>query len=330
MFFLLFGEDTFRSRQKLASMRAQFAQKRDATGLNAGQLRAREASLEEVGAEMFASPFLAERKLLVLEGFLSAPAAMQTGLVEMLGRKPETTNVIFFEDAGSEDLAKSALLPLLKTQKFTEECVRMSGAALETFVIEECAAQGASIGAREARALVGVVGTDSWALHEEIAKLCAYAGGVAAAAGAAAANGSKVIITAAMLDTLTPGAREESLFALVDACVEGRCGDAASMLERMLDAGTSELQILTMLQKQYRTMIAVGDLVMRGERDKNVVARRVGIHPFPASKAIAAAHRFAPAVLQARYDELLEIERQIKTSAAKPNALLGLWLAKMA
>lgn len=319
MFFLLYGEDTFRSRKKLASMREQFSVKRDATGLNASHLRAREVSLEQIGEALFASPFLAERKLVVMEGFLSAPAAMQEGIVEMLKRKPETTNVIFYEDGGSDDYAKSALLPVLKAQKFTEECVKMGAAGLVGFVMEECAAAGVTIGQQEAAILVSVVGNDSWALHEEVAKLCAYAG----------AQG-KTAVTREMLNTLIPGAREESIFTLVDLCVDGRCSEASSMLERMLDNGTSELQILAMLQKQYRTLIAVVDLVQRGDRDKNSVARRVGIHPYPASKAIASVHKYKLPVLRARYDELLEIERQIKTSAARPNVLLGVWLAKMA
>ncbi len=319
MFFLLCGEDTYRSRQKLSAMRERFSSTRDSTGLNAVLFSAKGADMDEVAASFFASPFLAERKLLILDGFLRAPAASQERLKEMLGRKPESTNVIFYEDVGSEELAKSPLLPLMKAQKFTEECMKLVGPNLEKFAIEECAARGVTLSPRSARALVSIVGEDSWQMHEEIEKLCAYA----------KANGTTAV-TDEMLDTLVPGTREESLFALIDACTEGRCADAAAMLERMLGSGTSALQVVAMLEKQYRTMIAVADLVERGERDKNAVAKRVGIHPFPASKAMNAVRRHSPAALRLRYDELLEIELKMKTSAAQPNALLGLWLAKTA
>lgn len=317
MFFLLYGEDTFRSRKKLAAMRERFSATRDASGLNALVLRAKEADADRVAEALFASPFLAERKLVVFEGFLSAPAALQEAVAGMLGRKPESTVAIFHEDGGPADFAKSALLPLLKDQKFTEEFAPLSGAQVEKVVIDECAAQGVAISPRTVRALLSVVGTDAWQLHEEIGKLCAYAKATKAAA-----------IDEAMLAQLVTGVREESLFALVDACTEGRCGDASVLLERLLNAGTSELQVVAMLGKHYRTLIAVADLVERGERDKDAVARRLGIHPFPASKAIAAVRRLSPASLRARYEELLEIERGVKTSAAKPIALLGLFLAK--
>ncbi len=319
MFFLLFGEDTYKSRQKLSAMRERFSSFRDSTGLNASLISAKGADMDEVASTFFASPFLAERKLLILDGFLRSPADAQERLREMLGRKPESTNVIFYEDAGAEALAKSPLFAIMKEQKFTEECAKMGGAQLERSVVDECAVRGVTISASVARTLVGIVGEDSWQIHEEIEKICAYA----KAQGADA-------VTDKMLETLVPGTREESLFALIDACTEGRCGDAAAMLERLLDSGTSELQIVSMLEKQYRTMIAVADLVARGERDKNVIAKRVGIHPFPAGKAMISVRRHSPAALRARYDELLEIERKVKTGAAKPNALLGLWLAKTA
>jgi DNA polymerase III delta subunit len=319
MYFLLYGDDAFRSRKRLAAMRGRFSATRDATGLNVSSFRAKGADMDEVLSSFYASPFLAERKMLVLDGFLRAPADGQDRLKDALGKKPESTVVIFYEDAGAEDLAKSPLFSILKSQKFTEECAKLAGAALERFVTEECAAAGVTAVPKIIRALIAVVGDDTWQLHEEIQKVCAYA----QATGSAA-------VTEEMLATLTPGAREESFFALIDACVEGRCGDAAVMLERMLDAGTSELQVVSMLEKQYRTMIAVADFMERGERDKNVIAKRLGIHPFPAGKAMVAVRRHSPADLRVRYDELLEIERQMKTSAAKPNALLGLWLANSA
>mgnify|MGYP001591293537 FL=1 len=300
-------------------MRERFSATRDATGLNAAVLRAKEADMDRVAEAMFASPFLAEKKLVVLEEFLQSSAADQERIKAMLEKKPESTVVIFYEEAGATDLAKSPLLPVLAAQKFTEECAPLSGAQLERSVTEECASHGVAMPPKVVRGLLAVVGPDSWRLHEEVEKLCAYA----KATGAAT-------VSEEMVSQLVSGVREESLFALIDACTEGRCADASVMLERLLDSGVSEIQVIAMLEKQYRTLIAVSDLVERGERDKTVIAKRLGIHPFPASKAIIAVRRHSPAALRARFDELLEIERQTKTSAAKPNALLGLWLAKAA
>src|SRR5512142_2878911 len=101
MFFLLYGEDTYRSKKRLAAMRERFSATRDATGLNASVLRAKDADVDAVCEALFSSPFLAEKKLVILDGFLRSPAADQERIKDALARKPESTNAIFFEDVGA-------------------------------------------------------------------------------------------------------------------------------------------------------------------------------------------------------------------------------------
>ncbi len=318
MFFLVYGEDTFRSRRKLAALRERFSTTRDASGMNAMTLRAADAEPEQVAEALFASPFLADRKLVILEGFLTAAKDEQEKMAELLGRKPESTVAIFYEDEGAEALAKSPLLPLLAKQKFTEEFAALTPMAAERFVAEECAAAGVGIRPAASRALVTSVGADAWLLHQEVAKLSAFA----------AANGAKEI-TEAMVRDMVPTAREESIFSFLDACTDGRCADAAKILEGLLEAGVAELQVVSMLAKHYRTLVAVRDLVERGERDKNAVARRLGIHPFPAGKAMNAVRGMTAHALKKQYEALVEIERGFKTGT-KVRALLGVFLATMA
>jgi DNA polymerase-3 subunit delta len=318
MFFLVYGEDTFRSRRKLAALRERFSATRDASGLNAAVLRAGDADPEQLAEALFASPFLADRKLVILEGFLGADKETQERVAEMLARKPESTVAIFYEDDGAEALAKSPLLPMLAKQKFTEEFAKLSPGTAERFAIEESLAAGITMRPAVARLLVTAVGADAWLLHQEVAKLSAYA----------AATGSAEV-TEAMVREQVVSSREESIFPFLDACTEGRCADAARMLEELLDAGVAELQVVAMLAKHYRTLVAVHDLVERGERDKNAVARRLGIHPFPAGKAMVAVRNSSATALKKQYEALIEIERGFKTGT-KAKAPLGVFLASMA
>lgn len=318
MFFLVYGEDTFRSRRKLAALRERFSTTRDASGLNAAVLRETDAEPDQVAEALFASPFLADRKLVILEGFLKAAKDDQERMIETLAKKPESTVAIFYEDEGAETLSKSPLLPLLSKQKFTEEFAPLAPMTAEKFVIEECAVAGVVAKPAAARALVTAVGTDSWLLHQDVAKLSAYA----------AATGSKEV-TEAMVRELVPAVKEESIFPFLDACTDGRCADAAKLLEELLDAGVAELQVVSMLARHYRTLVAVQDLVERGERDRNVIARRLGIHPFPAGKAVTAVRGASADLLRKRHGMLVEIERGFKTGT-KAKAPLGVFLATMA
>lgn len=319
MYFLIYGEDGFRARKTLAAMREQFSTKRDASGLNSMILRYSDSDIDAAAEAVFASPFLAEKKMVVLEGFLGAGETDQKKLAEAVERKPDSTIVVFFEDGGSDDFKKSALFPLLAKQKFSVECASLAGPQLLRFVMDECVAAGLAIGPMAAQKLIGLVGTDTWQLHHESVKLCAYA----------AADGRKEVGEDDVA-LLVSGGHDDSIFAFLDACVEGRASAAATLLEELFLAGVAELQIVSMLIRQLRTIIAVQDLMASGERDKAAIASKLGIHPYPTSKAMILSKKYRFEALKSHYKELVDIDRQLKTGGSKPKVLLDLFTVHMA
>lgn len=325
MHFVVYGEDTYRSRKKLASLAERFSATRDASGLNVAVCRAGETTADAAAEAVFASPFLAEKKLVILKGFLQASKADQEKVGDALARQPGSTIVILYEDAGAGTLGKSALFAALAAEKFSEEFPPLTSAAAEKFVVDECAVAGAGIEPKASRLLVANVGVDAWQLHEEASKLAAYA----------AAVGARVV-TEETVRGLAAGGREEPIFTFIDACAEGRSGDAVKLLERLLDAGVAELQIVAMLAKHYRSAIAAGDLAARGKGDGRLswpdaqtVARTLGIHPLPAGKALAFARKRRPESLRAGYERLIEIERAFKSGGPRPKVTLALFAAKL-
>lgn len=318
MYFLVYGENTHASRAHLVSLRTRFVETRDASGMNVVRLRAKDDDVERVAEEIFASPFLAERKMLVLEGFLGRPAAEQTRIKEMLERKPESTVVVFFEEGHDKGLAKSPLYPLLAKQKFTSEHPSMNGADRSRRVQEVCRSEGVKATPGAVRMLSTAVGDDPWRLESELAKVCAYA----------ASHGG--VLDEGTVQALVPGSQEESVFAFIDACLEGRGGEASRLLESLLSTGMNEIQIAAMLLKQFKTLAAVRDLMDRGERSKDAIARSLGIHPFPAGKAMAIARRFSPGVLRRMHGQLLDIDRAIKTGSGKVTVQLNMFTARLA
>jgi len=282
-------------------------------------LRFADVGMDAVAEALFASPFLAEKKMVILEGFLDAPADIQDKLKDMLTRKPASTIVVLFEDATAEDLAKSPLFSLLKAQEYTSECAPLTPAQAAAFAVEEAKSQGVTLTRRGAEELAVRTGSDSWQINLELQKVTAYA----AAKGLPQAD-EKVVAH------LVSGEHEESVFGFVDACLEGRTGEAAKMLGGLLASGAAELQIISLLQRQFRLIIGAHDLLSRGVRDKNAVAAKLGVHPFPAGKAMAAAKKFSRELLDRRFAELVEMERKCKTSAGRPEVLLDIFTAKMA
>jgi DNA polymerase-3 subunit delta len=124
---------------------------------------------------------------------------------------------------------------------------------------------------------------------------------------------------------MVSGEREESIFTFLDACVQGRGRDAMPLLERLVTSGTGELQLLAMLQKQMRTIIGARDLLDRGITDKQDVARRLGIHPYPAGKAMTVARNADVGDLRRRLNRLVELEGAFKTGDSQLKARIGVF-----
>ena len=319
MHFLIYGEDSFRSRQKLAAIRGRFASTRDRGGLNESRWCAGAVEMEQVAEAIFASPFLADKKFVLLEGFLDRPAAEQEQIRDWLTRKPASTIVVFFEEAAADDLAKSPLFLFLKDQPYTEEFVPLNPAQAVAVVIREAAAQGVTISRQTAQVLLARVGTDSWQISQEVAKLAAYAAG----------SGCGEISETTIRD-LVVGQPEEEVFAFIDACVEGRTDRATRLLAALLAGGTAELQLLAMLQKQFRTIVAAQEMASRGDGDQGAVASKLGVHPFVAGKALAAARRRPAEAWRQSFERLVEIERLAKTGGGSAGSLLSIFAAPVA
>jgi len=318
MYFLIYGEDNYRSQKKLTTLRAKFRDDRDPSGLNERMLRAAEHGAEAVAEALHTSPFLAERKLVVLDGFCVANKDVQKKIVEMLETKPDSTVAIFYESEGVKGLKGSPLLEPLQTSKFSEEFRALDNEQLVGFVAAECAELNQQIDLRACRELVAAVGADSWALHQEVGKLCAFA----------QAHEAKMV-TSDMVREMTSAAVEDSVFEFLDACTQGRARDAISLLESMVASGTNELQLLAMLQRQVRSLIGARDLLDRGVTDRGEVAKRLGIHPYPAGKALTAVRSLRADRLKESLGELINIEHRFKTGQGKLKAEIGLFAASM-
>lgn len=317
MHFIIYGEDSFRSRRALKAAEDRFRETRDASGFNVIRLRS-EDGLIRAQEELFASPFLAERKLVVLEGFCRLSKPDQETLVESLGRKPETTVAVFFEPLGQAELAKSPLFATLANQKFSAEHQALTPAEANRFANQEAAAEQVKYEPTALRRLVEAVSTDSWRIHQETKKLAALAKGQGRSA-----------ITADDVDQMVSGSQEQSIFEYIDACTDGQGTKAMAALDRLMSAGEPELQVIARLQGHFRTLIMARDLMSRG-LSQETAANKMGVHPFVAKKAWWAASRFEAPFLGACLRQLAKMEQALKSGGTRPRVSLDLFTAKLA
>jgi DNA polymerase III subunit delta len=110
---------------------------------------------------------------------------------------------------------------------------------------------------------------------------------------------------------LVDDSREEEIYALTDALGSGRPGEAAGVLQSLLDAGREPTWMLYTLVSHWRRLMQARAIRDRGGTVADLQAR-ISEHPFVVEKAYRQAADYSAAELDRGFHQLLRIEEQIK------------------
>ncbi len=320
MFYIFHGEDEFSRAEELDRLRARLAE--DDPGLadlNTTVLEGKGLTFGELRLVCDAIPFMASRRLVIVNGLLARLTARQEAegqeaaesaepgwkraylkdLTAYLPNLPPTTRLIFVEEK-----SLPASHPILKLAR--KECVkefqRPKEGDLPGWIQRRARAKGGNLSSEAVALLAALAGNDLRLLDQEIEKLLLYAAGRQ--------------VTSQDVQALVSLARQTSIFDLVD-CVGRRQTDRAlRLLHRLLDEGEAPLYLLTMLARQVRILIQVSELRSQGV-PPGEVAGRLKLHPYVAEKALAQARNFSLAQLEAAHDRLVEADWAIKTGKSE-------------
>lgn len=327
MIYLLHGQDTYSLRAFLDTLRdgVGVADVRDA---NITTLAAAEADPDTLTGMSQAMPFLAERRLVIVEGLLGLVAgeggrgrgrgggqrAAEWGerIATLGGALPPTTDLVFVE---GQLRPNHPLLRDLSAVAEVREFAPMNYNDLRGWVQARVMACGGSITTQAVQLLVDLVGPDLWALSGEVEKLTLYASGRA--------------VTAEDVEALVVSAREVSVFAMVDAALEGNPTVAMRSLTRLLEGDATVTYLLAMLSRQVRLMVLAKDLLAQ-QTPQAELGSRLGIaSAYPLRKTLEMARRFSPEALHRLHRGLLETDTAIKTGAMPERMALEYFVAEV-
>jgi DNA polymerase-3 subunit delta len=123
------------------------------------------------------------------------------------------------------------------------------------------------------------------------------------------------------VQALVTGKAEDNVFALVDAVSQGRTRESLKRLHDQRQAGSHELEILSMLIRQYRILAEVKDGQEHGQKPDEI-ARDYGMHPFVAKKMAPQAQRLSDQAVILAYKELTEADRLLKSAPVAPDIIM--------
>jgi DNA polymerase-3 subunit delta len=306
MIYLIYGEDTFRSRQKINQIKENF-KKEDKLQINLETLDAGEIGFAEIQEKVKASPFLAEKRLIIIKNLLMDGAKqLQEKVIEIISDSqiPRTSDVIFWE-AGEPK--KSKLFKILAKSKNSLQFTLLSGFKLNRWIEDGVRERGFKIERKAVEKLAAYAGSDLWQMTNEIEKIVAFK-----------SQASNTILSED-IDLLVRAKLDTNIFNFVDALARKDKREALRLLHEQIDLGQNEIYLLTMITYQIRNLLIIKDLVEQGKNSYQI-SRLSKIHPYVISKTLGQVRKFNLAELKNIYRNLLEVDIAFKTS--KPNSLL--------
>lgn len=334
MLHVLYGPDEFRASEALRALRASL----DTDGslaTNTTTVPGRSLTPNELIQHASALPFLAPARLVIVENLLTTLGSRR-GLVDQwqpfldfLPTMPETNHIVLMEspkkddrDAGS--VGRSSLLNALKQRpnvtvtEFGELKTWARGGPSEVaqWLQDRAVRAGISIEPQAIEALADLVGANLRALAAELEKLATYADGRT--------------ITAEDVRALTPVVREERVFDLIDAIVEGHASNALNILRRMLDDGSATpgfVQI--MVARQLRQLVRATE-ILEGRGSQDDVAAITKVRGFPLTKLMRQARATHSGAAEAALRASEASDHAVKTGKLSDELALELLVVELA
>ncbi len=323
MIIFLYGEDTYRSSQKLKEIKDKFVKEVDSSGMNLSVLDGAKLKFEEFNRQVKASPFLARKRMVVIKNLISENKSkeIQKETVDLLNQESkneEQANILVFweETAHPKTKSKNALWDRLIKEKFAQEFSPLSAGQLNNWIIKEVEKNKAQIEKNAVTLLAAIVGNDLWQLHNEIEKLINFC--------------PQFLITTKEVEKLVKAKFDDDIFKLVDSLGNRDKKQALKLISDQLNLGSNEMYLFSMLIRQFRILLLIKNLTQENSQvTKDKIAKELKIHPFVAQKALWQTKNFTFEQLKIIYNMLLDIDFKIKTGSAKPKLLFDLLVAQI-
>ena len=329
MLYILTGPDDFSRTEALAEIKKGMG---DPTLLSANilNLDGRQVTLEQLNNACMTMPFLAEKRLVIIEGLLERfEPNGKTGRQRKTKRNenrqndckswancvsntPESTIMVLL------DGKLSAGNPLYKALVSTAEIrqfPRLNKLILRQWIEKRVRGAGGSISPQAAEALTKLVGSNLWIVNHEIDKLTLFALGRR--------------IEEADIRQVVGYTQELNVFNMVDAIFEFKPGIAERALGQLLEQGVSPAYLMVMLARQVRLITRIKEL-KNLRKSEQEIQNRIGLTlEFVFRKTLEQANRYSLERIKEVYHRLLETDVSIKTGRYDSELALNILIADL-
>lgn len=292
MIYFLYGEDTYRSKEKLKEIIEGYRQKHK-SGLSLKVVDFEEKGDFELENGCSQISMFKEKKMIVLLNPFSDAGFKNSFPKDVL--KSDDLFVVFQE--GEAD-SKSSLYRFLKANAKCQKFEFISGAKLKTWALTEFSKYGSKTEPFVVEKLLMRTGADLWRLSNEIKKLACFKKGGC--------------ISLKDIDLFVKPKIESDIFKTIDAIALKNKKEALGLLHKHIENGDSPVYLLSMVNYQFRNVLSVKDLIEK-RYPFAVVASKSGLHPYVAKKSYFQAQNFSLDNLKGIYQKIFQADLDVKT-----------------
>jgi len=338
MILFLYGLDDYRAKQKIKEVKKKFLLEVDASGASIEDLRGEDLTVDKFHNISSSNSLFARRRLIITTNLLfNKNKDIAVEFLKYLKEHAQSDNIfIFYEPnltkdkkevlvlATSDDntkaltKAQSALVDFWKQSTSAQYFPLLNSQEVTAWMDKVARLAGLELDYRAKQILTATLGSDLWALNNELAKLIHYK---------LALNDNKVIDAETVLAMLGTKS-EENIFALTDAISNKNKQQAVKLLEDQLQEGVSEVYLLTMLTRQVKILLAIRASLDNG-KSAHEIGTKMKLHPYVLQKGINQARNFNLLYLKSLLTALVRLDYSYKSGRLPASLMLSLIVAKI-
>ena len=330
LIYVLFGQDDFSLQESLTEIKKGLGEQ-ELLAINTTVLDGQQLTLNQLKGTCDTMPFLAQKRLVIVEGLLgrfepkARGGARQRNSTPKLARLdgPRALSAYIKEMPASTVLVltdgrirnSNPLLAELSPVATVKTFPMLKDAGLRDWIRRRVADGGGSISPQAVRLLTELIGGNLWVMATEIEKLLTYASGRR--------------IEERDIDLVVGYAKEASIFILVDAILDRRIASAQQLLHQLLDEGAASPYILAMIVRQIRLIVRAKEL-NRQKVTLGEIQNRLGLTSQHALRRILdQAKGYPMEQLEEAYRKLLQTDLSIKTGRYQGELALTLLITEL-
>ena len=299
MIIVLEGKDEYRLSERVSEFRLTVTPP-EMSDINTTMLDGNIVTIEELLTSLSTVPFMADRRLVVVEGLLNRLGGSKKDLGEwlnfpdLLKDLPPTANLLLIE---REPIPSNKLLSTILRLGQVEKFSPLRHRDLLDWINTRCSKLGLDIERTAVALIADSVGSELRLIDSELNKIKTYSRGR--------------LITREDITLMVPYVRQQNVFRVVDSVIEGRTRDALNASSMLIGLGESPSGIVRMIERQLRFLILAKHLLSR-KIPTGDIGKHINLSGYPLQKTLEMERKISQTRIMSMHDNLLKSNIRVR------------------